>query len=738
MQDTADRSISGVSVIIPVCNAAETLTELIERVHQTLSWYGEWEAIIVDDHSTDNSIAIAEEFAECYPIQILPRAGEKSKVRAIREGLKAARYPALAVIEAGLRYRPEYLGIMFERIQTGEADIVVTRRDAGVRKTIGQWMSWAYSKLIIRLLFGLDYDSQSSLKMFTRKYLPAAMLSTGLKNFDLPFLWHAAQAGARIVEQDIICDEQRKKAGMIRFIIDGSVMVKESFWLKLRGLSPLPLTDEEQIGQAGSGIWYKDKKFITHNYLPSEQSAFKRFNRKQIVILLMFLAGLAAAFLVNWQAALVAMVGLMSLVYLMDVVFMLLLSVKSLLSSPEISIEQEEIKGLVDEDLPVYTILCPLYKEPEVVEQFVKAMMEIDWPADKLDVQLLIEEDDQLTKEVLDWMYLPGHIQVRVVPQGLPKTKPKACNYGLAYARGEYVVIFDAEDIPERDQLKKAYLAFQKVGPEVVCMQARLDYYNARQNLLTCLFATEYNLWFGVVLPGLYAWNAPIPLGGTSNHFRRAVLNELSGWDPFNVTEDCDLGIRLFSLGYRTAIIDSNTHEEANSQLGNWIRQRSRWIKGYAQTQLVAWREIDAIAEQGWDKFLIFILVFVHKAFSLFINPFLWLLTIGYFMEPHLVEPVTKLLFSGPIGYIGTVTMLVGNFLYFYSHMLAAVKTRQWWMVKYTFVIPFYWLLMSVAGWYGMWQLIVKPHYWEKTRHGLSARPNVSWQVLFKRAVKFD
>ncbi|MFH1354225.1 MAG: glycosyltransferase [bacterium] len=738
MKDTTVRSVQGVSIVIPVYNEAETLTDLIERVHKTLSWRCGWEAIIVDDHSTDNSKEIAQKLTECYPIQVLTKQGEKGKAQSLREGFAVARYPVLAFIDADLQYHPEDLGAMFERIKTGEADIVVTRRKEWVQKASRQLTSKLYNKLITKLLFGLIYDTQSGLKMFTSEFLPAAMLPTGPWSFDLPFLWHVKYAGARIAEQDIIFYEREKGVSKIRLFADGLAMVKEAIWLKLRGLSPLSVVDKDQPRQAGNGVLYKDKKFITHNFLPSNQSAFKRFNRQQILILLLFFAGLLVAFLANWQLALVSLVGIISLVYLLDVIFMFLLSIKSLATSPEISIGRGEMDVLVDEHLPVYSILCPLYKEPEVVEQFVKAMMEIDWPADKLDVQLLVEEDDNLTKKVINQMRLPAHIKVRVVPDGQPKTKPKACNYGLAYARGDYVVIFDAEDIPERDQLKKAYLAFQKVDPEVVCMQARLDYYNARQNLLTCLFAAEYNLWFGVVLPGLYALHAPIPLGGTSNHFRREVLNELSGWDPFNVTEDCDLGIRLFSLGYRTAIIDSSTHEEANSQLGNWLRQRSRWIKGYAQTQLVAWRDIDAIVQQGWDKFLIFILVFVHKVFSLFVNPIFWLLTLGYFLEPRLIEPVTKLLFSGPIGYIGSFTMIVGNFLYFYSHMLAAIKTKQWWMVKYTFVIPFYWLLMSVAGWYGMWQLIVKPHYWEKTRHGLSVRPKASWLVPLKRAVKFN
>jgi len=270
---------------------------------------------------------------------------------------------------------------------------------------------------------------------------------------------------------------------------------------------------------------------------------------------------------------------------------------------------------------------------------------------------------------------------------------------------------------------------------DIVCLQARLDYYNAKQNLLTRLFAAEYNLWFGLILPGLYALKAPIPLGGTSNHFPRRILEKISGWDPFNVTEDCDLGLRLYSLGYRTAIIDSITHEEANSRLGNWLRQRSRWIKGYLQTQLVITRHPQTIARQGWLPFFYFILVFFHKPISVFINPLLWLLTINYFIAPLFWQPIIDLLYSGPNSYIGGFSMIVGNFLYFYAHMLAALKTKQWWLAKYTFIIPFYWLLIGLGGWYGFWQLLTKPHYWEKTKHGFHLNPVKKSQFWLPRKV---
>lgn len=260
----------------------------------------------------------------------------------------------------------------------------------------------------------------------------------------------------------------------------------------------------------------------------------------------------------------------------------------------------EQLADLKPEDLPVFTILVPMYKEPEVAQKIAHAVTSFDYPVDKLDVKLLLEEDDPQTRGTVDEFFdrLPKCVEVLVcprVPKGEPRTKPRACNWGLEKARGQYLVIYDAEDQPEGDQLKKAVHTFRKLEAagqqKVVCLQAKLNYFNARHNWLTRFFTLEYTTWFDLFLPGLHAFGTPIPLGGTSNHFRTSVLKEVGGWDPFNVTEDCDLGERLARRGYRTHILDSTTWEEANSHVGNWIRQRSRWVKGYIQTHLVHTRD---------------------------------------------------------------------------------------------------------------------------------------------------
>jgi cellulose synthase/poly-beta-1,6-N-acetylglucosamine synthase-like glycosyltransferase len=283
------------------------------------------------------------------------------------------------------------------------------------------------------------------------------------------------------------------------------------------------------------------------------------------------------------------------------VIFARLFSVMlGLLKSSEHRITPAESHSIPDADLPVYTVLVPMYKEPEVAQKIARTVTSLDYPLDKLDVKLLLEEDDGPTRmkieEVIDT--LPHCVEVIIapkVPKTEPRTKPRACNWGLERAKGDLLVVFDAEDQPEPDQLRKAAYAFSQLEAKgkknVICLQAKLNYFNARQNHLTRFFTLEYTNWFDLFLPGLHAIRTPIPLGGTSNHFRTAPLKELGGWDPFNVTEDCDLGIRMARKGFSTEVLDSTTWEEANSQLPNWIRQRSRWIKGYFQTHLVHTRE---------------------------------------------------------------------------------------------------------------------------------------------------
>jgi hypothetical protein len=305
------------------------------------------------------------------------------------------------------------------------------------------------------------------------------------------------------------------------------------------------------------------------------------------------------------------------------------------------------------------------------------------------------------------------------VPPGKPRTKPRACNFAFAFARGDFTVIYDAEDRPEPDQLRRAVARFRSSARDIACLQARLNFYNADENWLTRLFALDYALWFDVLLPGLERLRVPMPLGGTSNHFRSSALREVGAWDPFNVTEDADIGIRLAQLGLRVAMLDSTTFEEAPTSLGPWLKQRSRWLKGYMQTWLVHMRAPVALRRRtGWRGLLSLQLFLGGSVVSALLNPLLWLIFI-----------LSILRGSSPDHFATTVSaagLLAGNAVLTWL-AVSAPRRRGWQgLAPYGFTVIFYWALISLAAWRALWQLFRRPFYWEKTAHGLTrfeARP---------------
>lgn len=379
---------------------------------------------------------------------------------------------------------------------------------------------------------------------------------------------------------------------------------------------------------------------------------------------------------------------------------------------------EAEARLLSAADLPVYTILVPMFREPEVLPILAGALRDLDYPLAKLDIKIVLEEGDDETIDAAKRLGLEGIFEIVRVPASQPQTKPKACNYALPFARGEYLVIFDAEDKPERDQLRKVVAAFRRAPDNIACIQCRLNYYNADENWLTRLFTLDYSLWFDLMLPGLERLGVPIPLGGTSNHFKIDVLRELKAWDPFNVTEDADLGIRMTQKGYRVGVIDSTTFEEANVSQSNWVRQRSRWIKGYMQTFLVHTRRplhlMRSVGPLGTIGFVFFI---GGTAVSGLLNPIvwatfvLWLLGRGFGLQINLPEPVL---------FMGMINLIAGNGLFIWLMSIAPMRRNRLELSPFALTVIWYWVLMSVAAWKGLWQLIHNPFYWEKTQHGLS------------------
>lgn len=375
-------------------------------------------------------------------------------------------------------------------------------------------------------------------------------------------------------------------------------------------------------------------------------------------------------------------------------------------------------RALPEDKLPVFTVLVPMFREGKVLPKLAQSLRRLDYPLGKLDIKIVLEDGDTETIEAARSLGLEGVFEVIRVPPSHPQTKPKACNFALRFARGEYVVVYDAEDEPEPDQLRKVVATFQMMPPDVACLQCRLNYYNADENWLSRMFTLDYSLWFDLILPGLERFNIPIPLGGTSNHFKINVLRDLHAWDPFNVTEDADLGIRLYEKGYRVAIVDSTTFEEASCHVGNWIRQRSRWLKGYMQTLLVHTRQpAQLVRLTGLRGFLGFAFFIGGTVLSALFNPIFWLLYVIWLL---LATSGLDALFPQFLLFISLFNLLVGNGAFVFLNMIAPLRRGWLSLIPFSLTAFGYWALISAAAYKALWQLIRSPFYWEKTQHGVS------------------
>lgn len=403
-----------------------------------------------------------------------------------------------------------------------------------------------------------------------------------------------------------------------------------------------------------------------------------------------------------------------------------------------IYVSEDDISQLRAEELPIYTLLVPLYQEQKMLPHILSNIAKIDYPWDKLDVKILMEEEDEETLEKARKLGLFGNIEEIispmteeeyrrflsifhpvVVPKAELRTKPRACNYGLKRARGEYVVIYDAEDLPDRDQLKKVVVAFRRLGPEYACIQCLLNFYNPRRNSLTRWFSIEYSYYYDYYIQGLDKIEAPIPLGGTSNHFRIITLRELGAWDPFNVTEDADLGMRIARKKYKTGVLNSHTYEEAVTNIRSWIKQRSRWVKGFVVTWLVTMRHpVRVYQDIGLKNFVIFQIGFGGNFFLPLMNLVLWGVLLAGFIIP---EFISKWFDFWPFALIAVFNLLVGNLFFMLMMFLSTWKEKQNDLLIYVIISPIYWVFMSIGAWKGFLQLVEgKPYKWEKTAHGTS------------------
>lgn len=372
---------------------------------------------------------------------------------------------------------------------------------------------------------------------------------------------------------------------------------------------------------------------------------------------------------------------------------------------------------LPDETLPVYSVLVPLFQEADVARELIAALQRLDYPVDRLDILLILEAEDETTRAALAALHLPAQFRIVVVPDHPPRTKPKALNFALSLCRGEYVVIYDAEDVPEPDQLRRAVAGFRSGPPNLICQQARLVPDNRKPRWLARQFTLEYAAQFDAILPALARLRLPIPLGGTSNHFPRSALEKIGGWDSWNVTEDADLGTRVARRGGAVAILASDTFEEAPERFSVWLRQRTRWLKGFMQTWAVHMRRpYRLLRELGVVGFLAFNALIGGLVLSALVHP----IFVGYLIW----EGWQGTLLTWPDTWFGDVVFAAallnlgaGYLAGMATAAVAALRRGNGALLLEVPLIPFYWMVISVAAYRALWQFIVDPHLWEKTPH---------------------
>lgn len=358
---------------------------------------------------------------------------------------------------------------------------------------------------------------------------------------------------------------------------------------------------------------------------------------------------------------------------------------------------------------PVDTVLVAIYREPEAVPDLVAALKGLDYPKRQLDIQILIEESDTETLHALLDVKLKPHFRIVPVPKGRVQTKPRALNYGLTLARGHYVAVYDAEDQMHSGQLKAAVRAFRRDAGGLACVQAPLIPHNGRESWMASQFELEYLIQFGLIVPGLSRLNAPVMLGGTSNHFRRDVLEALGGWDAYNVTEDADLGLRLSAAGYKIGVIDPPTFEEAPVERKQWVGQRSRWVKGFIQTLGVFTRNpAGKVAEMGLVKWLSAMALLGGSVVSAILHGPLAIWLLACALLPGLTPPVEAFI------------LLITGFGLHAAASIFSWPEFRWRYVFATLTAPLYWPLQTIAAIKAIRELRKNPYFWDKTRHGLT------------------
>jgi cellulose synthase/poly-beta-1,6-N-acetylglucosamine synthase-like glycosyltransferase len=522
---------------------------------------------------------------------------------------------------------------------------------------------------------------------------------------------------AEILSSGVLPEDEKQNRHYPTIALTGSKISDAYERITERSKRKFKITSAERlrayVTRSAATTLAEEAAFALRDKRPNFSAAATRFAHYRIVLLATLLAAAVSFYLAPGPARFLLEV-------LLAAIFLAWAGLRlfACFSPPH----PEEILRKDDRDLPFYTILVPLYGEARVVPDLVAAISALNYPREKLDVKLILESDDAATIAAVQAIKLDPSFEIIYAPALGPRTKPKALRAAIPFVRGEFVVVYDAEDRPHPDQLRAAYVRFLSGDTKLACVQAKLSVDNKKLGFLTGHFRAEYSGLFDVLLPVLARLRLPLPLGGTSNHFRTSVLRDVGAWDPHNVTEDADLGVRLARFGFTTDVVDSTTWEEAPARLGAWLPQRTRWMKGWLQTYMVHMRNPFLLFRQlGWRGFLAFQLLIGGSVLAALVHPIFAVLLLTDAALGSLLLPAETAAQWAQKALV-FITLMSG---YIASGLLAFVGMRRRGFLSSAWVlltIPIYWILLSAAAWRAVWKQITAPHQWEKTTHGVAPR----------------
>lgn len=726
-EEIEKRSEDLVTVIVPTHNDSTLLPEclrLIDEGFRGLRYA--YEVLVVDDHSSDGTANAAWRVADHMPIRLIELREGRGRTFSIKQGLDESTGGIVMLLDPDIRFEPGSIETMLEAVQ--RADVVVATRVTYPSRLYGL-VSKTYRWIFGHVLLSVDADVRSGFKVFRRSILESLRFDPQFDMriaFDALVLYHA-RITARPITSVVVPYTRiffRHGAwGAIgsRLYLAGSIVTLVSSRV-MRWVFPFlyPPAPHEYFAAGFTNI--NDYLFLT----PS-QSAQGHITRETVSLAIFstitFVALLyAASWLIDRPVLAIVAFGI-SMAYLGLMLFKLWMMVLSMRhEQPEIS--DEELAGIADGELPVISIMIPLYKEQEIIPQIFRYLNDFDYPQDKLDIIFILESTDTETAQAFLAMNPPPHFKALLSPDVQPKTKPKAMNVALKVAKGDLLVIYDAEVLPERTQLKKAYLTFKR-NPSAMYLHSKMDVYNANYNWLTRLYTAEFSYFYHYFMPGLVRSDFPIPISGHSTYFRREVVERVGAWDAYNVAEDCDIGIRIYRKGFGSGMmLESHTWEQSTTTIPTWVRQRTRWIQGFIQTSIVQLRYPLLLKKElkTWRNFCVFLILVPGNVVLNIMNIFQW----GMFLLWHVTHaPFLEVAYAGLNLYIATTSFLVGNFLFTFYSMYALYRRKHYRIVPWALISFVYWIMLGIATVRATIHLFLHPHKWDKTSHAAVKAPSI-------------